>query len=275
MSTSKNLTISAPNTTIEFFEFDANGTEGKILFSSGQDYVIDKILMHDGLETDTSYRFLESARAGTIVKNVGIYDVRQEHGGTKDLAGLRIGNSSGTNGIYNTTVFRIVNDNGSGAVSGVRLAASSSNNEVQNVVSLDVGGTTTGTKKDFNDKEPISPLMEFNLSSDDTGSGTGSLINQTASDVIKSTIAGMEDLSPKVGGPAENAGTDLSAKGVTDDMIGTARPQGASYDMGAFENVPAAAAAGGVSTIEEVDIKKEPFKKGPFKKRPFKGGSFR
>jgi hypothetical protein len=39
----------------------------------------------------------------------------------------------------------------------------------------------------------------------------------------------------------ENAGTNLSGSGVTDDIIGTARPQDSIYDIGAFEFIVAAA----------------------------------
>ena len=35
--------------------------------------------------------------------------------------------------------------------------------------------------------------------------------------------------------PLYNAGTDLSASGVTTDIIGTARPQASIFDIGAYE----------------------------------------
>ena len=38
----------------------------------------------------------------------------------------------------------------------------------------------------------------------------------------------------KAGSPAANAGTFLTQ--VTDDIVGTARPQGGVYDIGAYES---------------------------------------
>lgn len=41
-----------------------------------------------------------------------------------------------------------------------------------------------------------------------------------------------------------NAGTDLSGSGITDDLIGTARPQASTYDIGAFELIASSAPKG-------------------------------
>lgn len=55
-----------------------------------------------------------------------------------------------------------------------------------------------------------------------------------------SATTGSEDLRLVSGSPLIDAGADLTASGITDDILGVARPQGSSYDIGAYELVPAA-----------------------------------
>ncbi len=76
----------------------------------------------------------------------------------------------------------------------------------------------------------------YNLSSDATGDdwgATGALINQTAANVVTDVTA---DLRLKAGSPALDVGTSLSGS-FTTDAIGTTRPQGSAWDMGAFETI--------------------------------------
>jgi hypothetical protein len=81
---------------------------------------------------------------------------------------------------------------------------------------------------------------DYNMSSDATAPGAHSLINKTSSNQFVSLTSGAEDLQLKAGADAINAGTDLSALGFSTDIIGTSRPQGAAWDIGASEYVAAA-----------------------------------
>lgn len=56
---------------------------------------------------------------------------------------------------------------------------------------------------------------------------TGTFVNVTD---------GTLDLTPVTDGPLFDAGADLTSVGVTDDFLGTARPQGDAYDIGAIES---------------------------------------
>lgn len=51
----------------------------------------------------------------------------------------------------------------------------------------------------------------------------------------KFTDAANDDYTLAADSPCLNAGANLAAYGVTDDLLGTARPQGAAYDQGAYE----------------------------------------
>jgi len=73
--------------------------------------------------------------------------------------------------------------------------------------------------------------------SDDTISGTGNIDwDAGATDWANNfTDYANDDYSLVSGGSCIDNGTDLSASGVTDDIIGTSRPQNSIYDIGAFE----------------------------------------
>ena len=83
---------------------------------------------------------------------------------------------------------------------------------------------------------------DHNADSDNTlvgegWNGAGTLSNQN--ELLVFTDYAGDDLTLKAGSNAINAGTDLSGVGVVDDIAGLARPEGAAYDMGAFEAAPA------------------------------------
>lgn len=86
-----------------------------------------------------------------------------------------------------------------------------------------------------------------NVSSDTsafTRYGAGSISSVAASAAFESVTVGSENYMPQAGSVLLNAGQVIA--GVTTDVLGTARPQGAAYDIGAFEF---ASAAGASSTI--------------------------
>lgn len=86
------------------------------------------------------------------------------------------------------------------------------------------------------------PTGSYNVSSDATATvdfPTGSQINIAGSSVFTSVTSTAEDFRPLNGTTAlHNTGTTIAS--VTTDAIGTARPQGASYDVGAFEYIEGA-----------------------------------
>ena len=81
------------------------------------------------------------------------------------------------------------------------------------------------------------PTGSYNVSSDTTATAkfpTGSVNNIAGSAVFANVTTGSEDFTHLSGSTALiNAGTTVAS--VTTDIIGTARPQGAAYAIGAFE----------------------------------------
>lgn len=91
----------------------------------------------------------------------------------------------------------------------------------------------------------VTKTCNNNASSDGTADdfgGTGHLVNQNESNLF--TDPANYDLTLKAGSALIEAGKDLSGAGVTADILGVARPQGAAFDIGSFEYVAAPAAPG-------------------------------
>jgi len=91
----------------------------------------------------------------------------------------------------------------------------------------------------FNNTTDVTGTMTVTYTaSDDTISGTGNIDWDSGSTDWNANFTDYSngDFSIKdTGADIYNAGTDLSGSGVTDDIIGTARPQSTNYDIGAFE----------------------------------------
>lgn len=135
---------------------------------------------------------------------------------------------------------------------------------VTNIYNTTVGGCGNGIERHGSNTTTVRNSAVFNNTDDFLG--TFSAIDFCASDDGDGTNA--VDISPANGSEADkwnlaftdysnsdfsvkdassvlyNAGTDLSGSGVSDDIIGTARPQVTTYDIGAFELV---GAPGGLS----------------------------
>ena len=87
------------------------------------------------------------------------------------------------------------------------------------------------------------------------GSATVNANNLTASDPLYADQA-TNDLSIPTGSPAKNNGVTRAE--VTEDFLGTLRPQGAAYDQGAFEFVEAAQAGYGYPGAVNVGVLSAP-----------------
>lgn len=130
--------------------------------------------------------------------------------------------------IYNTTVANIQG----GASGGVGFYTGGTNITITNCIAV-------GNWKDFHKQAGTDPIVTYCISSDNTADdwgGAGNVIEVTAADQFENATAGSEDIHLKAGADCIDAGTDLSPT-VVDDIIGTARPQGAAYDVGAFEYI--------------------------------------
>lgn len=79
-------------------------------------------------------------------------------------------------------------------------------------------------------------------------SGTGSVLSNNTTGTPSFTNAATDDFTLQSGSDARDAGTDVSASGVTTDYIGTARPQNSVFDLGAYEYIVSAGGGSGGMT---------------------------
>jgi hypothetical protein len=84
------------------------------------------------------------------------------------------------------------------------------------------------------DFDVLGGVQEYNLSSDTSAAGPGSLINKIASNQFVSIVSGSEDLHLKPAADAVDSGLDLSAI-FTSDIDVSVRPGGSGWDMGGDE----------------------------------------
>ena len=81
-----------------------------------------------------------------------------------------------------------------------------------------------------------------------SNSGTNTTLSNNTTGTPSFTNAVGDDFTLQSGSDARDAGTDVSAAGVTTDYIGTARPQNSVFDIGAYEYIVSqGGASGGMS----------------------------
>ena len=148
------------------------------------------------------------ANASFTLRNSLIYD--------GDTAAVRMTSSSGTATVQNSTIYDMD-----------RRGLYEDNGPIHAINTIAMGNPTS----DFS----VSRGNEsYNMSSDSSASGTGSLTNKSASAQFQSIASGSENLHLKAGANAYNAGADLSSS-FTDDTDSESRPKFTVWDMGADE----------------------------------------
>lgn len=234
--------VSVTDVTIEWLE----------IFSAGSSYyciraahasvsnrtLVDKCILH-GIDYSGSQSQIYALgdNSGAIeARNCIIYDIVHNGTGTRHVSGIYGASASRQIHIYNCTIHDIVCNTTSGNAYGFSFTDSTAH-IVKNCVVTDPSGSTSGTKQCYSLSAPSNAVMEYNLASDTSASGTGSLDSKTSANQFVNTGAGTEDLHLKTGADAINAGTDLSGT-FTDDIDADTR--GAVWDMGADDTLTAA-----------------------------------
>ena len=161
--------------------------------------ITNNVFIHDDVSANGEY-FTTAAGFGASGGNVYNNSVVIRLAGTHDAV---VAYSASNNALY------ITGSGGSDNIDGI-VAYEYSNNLVY------IPGGTSGD--------------HFKTTSPGSGDGGSNL---TGSDPLYTNI--QNDLTPQESSPLINAGTTIAS--VTDDILGESRPQGSSYDIGAYELV--------------------------------------
>jgi hypothetical protein len=185
------------------------------------------------LSDDTGAPAIKVFDGSAVVTNCIIYGIENQRGSNAGAATAIEYNAGRTNAIkvLNCTVHDMVNTN-SGASSGLNIGDEAAV-EIRNCIVTDCDGC-------YANYSPSLATMDYNISSDSTASGTGSITSVTTSDQYVSTVVGSEDLHLKAGSDAIGAGVDLGTTpaGVEIDIDGRDRDaEGDTWSIGADQFV--------------------------------------
>ena len=175
-----------------------------------------------------------------VVINTIVYSVTKSDSGSGIAAGIIAQGSAATSHIDNNTVYKVTSNSSTGAAALGYDYTDDADVKLKNNIGMATGGSTSGTKADFEIASPVNAVTGTNMSSDTSAPGTGSLISKSSANQFVSTAVGSEDLHLKSGADAIDAGTDLGTtpSGVQFDIDGYDRDAaGVVWDMGADEYV--------------------------------------
>ena len=234
------IDVNIDNFLIQFIDIDLDGLDSRdtnkaiVLRGTNDECVIRNNLIHDkgGNPGDTGPFIIHQVGAGAssdnmVIQNNIIYNIVET---TNDNAAAMLLNEwAGTVNVYNNTIYNIESQGSSKIAIGIRSTHTSGSisNVKNNIVAKLVSAASNGERA-FEDGIANGSSGTFNEAynlSDDTSAtaydagGTGSLINQTLSDIaFVSTTGGSEDLHLDTGSVAIGAGVDLgTATGVNID----------------------------------------------------------
>ncbi len=224
---------------LEGLELDGSGvTNGQnlrgfhISGSSQQDVRISHCLIHDIVNgsTGTVRAVNLSTTSNAVISNNIFYNITTVSTDSGDYA-TAIEGSYNTQYVYNNTIYNIKNTgSGGGWAYGINDDGGSTLVAKNNYAGL--VDSTNGSEACFSG---TFSQESYNISSDATATGTGSLTNKAPADQFVSTTAGSEDLHLKAGADCIGRGDDLSATFI-DDIDGETRYAGAGlWDVGADE----------------------------------------
>lgn len=211
---------------------------------------IEWVEIYDFAAPFSFHGILVTGNADVFIKNVIVRDCNT--GSATDVIGIAGRSASGPNlTVMNSFVYNIINGSRGYGIH-LRWSGQSYNNTIYNcqqdgVQASGSGKTATNTiamvsgGSDFGTGLTV---QSYNISSDNTDSGTGSIGPDdgvgAASTQFVSTVGGMEDLRLKSGADAIDAGTDLGTTptSVNIDIAGRDRDaEGDTWDIGAHEFV--------------------------------------
>ena len=216
---------------LEFTKSDGQRADSLISMSTsgvGVAREVSNILAHDlgNRGPGCGHSTWSSGSSLVFVNNIFYNLVCEIFGWSSSALGWRY--NAGSRKVHNNTVVNIAGDS-PGTGYGIGGAYTGDEHELRNNICMDCD--TADFASNISDQA-------YNLSSDSSATGTGSLTGKLSSNQFVSTTGGSEDLHLKAGADAIDAGTDLGTtpSGVEIDIDGRDRDaEDDTWDIGAHE----------------------------------------
>ena len=251
-----NVTLLSVPKTVKWIEINAGGNAvGMSVVNvgalGGVQGLVGNLLVHDALNVgNLSPTGISFDSVDVDIFNCIVYDIASNYSGTVTSGIRSLGTGTRVRRAFNITIHNIHHDHVSTGTAYCVEFADDTEITIQNIIATDPSGPTTATC--YKQSSPSNAIVDHNLSSDATASGTGSLINKASANQFVSTVGGSEDLHLKAGADAIDAGVDLvtTPTGVNIDINGRDRDAlGDIWDMGAHEFVAVGGGVAPTSTI--------------------------
>lgn len=227
------LNINNEITTVYQIEVDYGGLRSINCVIMNGVCTVSRLILHDVVRSNGVSGISLTGLSGGIIFDSIIYDIESSNGSAYGIS--EVSGSTRTRDILNNTVYNCVNTVTNSALGiGIQETTAGANKTYTNNISC-------GNSGDDIDVNGATSTESYNISSDSTAAGTGSITGVTTADQFVSTTGGSEDLHLKSGSDALEAGTDLGTTptGVNIDIDGCDRngPDNTVWSIGAHQKI--------------------------------------
>ncbi len=248
------ISVSAVVKTVEWLEYDGGGRDPQsgILGGSGPggQTTVARLLVHN-LSGNAPKVGISTGNHLFQLLNCIVYNITCMSGAANNAFGVNVASATRASKALNCTCHGIVNNNGTGSAYNYAFS-DDADVTIRNCIGTDPSGDTSGTKQCYQQSAPANAVVDHNLASDTSASGTDSLDSKASIDQFVSNTAPYDLHLKDVAADAFEAGVDLVATpaGVEIDIDGYDRDAEATlWSIGAHDGNNLRGGAPGVDEL--------------------------